>query len=135
VDLLRASIKHRLKNFLFGSAALILGLFGSYLVVHSRLILQSRTSEILPGIGLYLPGSILLVIGGIVMMARSVGPMALESRTCLMCGSRTPHFLADPRFKNGKKMGDSYACESCGQKYLVQTPIESSNVEDENSST
>ncbi len=59
-----------------------------------------------------------MILAGIAVMIKGLVPMKYEIRFCLMCASITKQFRADPRFKNGKKIGDSYICEKCGQKYL-----------------
>ena len=119
VNLSKASFKHRVRNFLFGLTASLVGLLGSYLVFRSRLTIRLGISEIPPGIGLYLPGAVILILGGILVMAGSLKPMKRGLRFCLICASNTNHFRADPRFKDGKKIGDSYVCDACGQKYLI----------------
>jgi len=65
-------------------------------------------------------------------MIRSLLPIKQELRFCPICASKTKHFLADPRFKDGKKIGDSYVCQACGQKYLVPSTSESSSYEETN---
>lgn len=115
----KARIRHRIRSLLLGLFALILGLLGSYLVLTTRLSPGPRVSDIPPGVRLFFPGAVLLILGAIVAMARSVMPIKHELRFCPLCGSDTNQFLADPRFRDGKKIGDSYVCEICGQKYLV----------------
>jgi hypothetical protein len=106
-----------------GLTAVLLGLLGIFLVYRSKVNIRAGISVIPPLIWLYFPGSLLLILGGIVVMIRSFLPMKHELRFCLMCASETKHFRADPRFKDGKKIGDSYVCETCGQKYLIPSPV------------
>ena len=132
MNLSKASFKHRVKNFLVGLTAVLVGLLGLYLVFRSRLNIRVGISEIPPGIGLYLPGAFLLILGGIVVIVRNLKSMKRELMFCLICASNTNHFRADPRFKDGKKIGDSYVCDTCGQKYLIPKASRSFSADGEN---
>ncbi len=123
MNLSKASIKHRARNFLVGLTALLVGLAGLAVVFRSVVSIRPGISIIPPLVRLYLPASFLLILGGIAVMIRSLLPMKHELRFCLLCAAETKHFRADPRFKDGKKIGDSYVCEACGQKYLIPNPV------------
>jgi hypothetical protein len=123
VNLSKASLKHRCRNFGIGLTALLAGLVGLFLVLRSELNVRPGVYQIPPSLALYLPASFLLILCGIVVMVRGLRPVKHELRFCLMCGVKTNQFRTDARFKDGKKIGDSCVCETCGQKYLIPTTI------------
>jgi len=51
-----------------------------------------------------------LIIAGVAVMIEGVMPMKYEIRFCLICESITKQFRADPRFNDGKKIGNSFVC-------------------------
>ena len=118
VKLSKASLKHRIRHFLLGVIALAAGLVGLFIIFRNELSLRPGIAEIPPFFPLYFPGSFLLILAGVAVMARDLMPMQYEIRFCLICESITKQFRADPRFRDGKKIGDSYVCEKCRQKYL-----------------
>ncbi len=122
MGLTRASIKQRARTFLLGLATLLSGLVGSYLVLRYGLAFSSGTSAVPPGLRLILPGCVLLIICAVVVIGRSLTPLRWESRLCYLCAKPTRHFRSDPRFREGRKIGDTYVCDDCGQKYLVTKP-------------
>jgi hypothetical protein len=127
VNLSKASLRHRSRRFLVGLTAILVGLLGFALIFQSKLTIRPGVSEVPPGLRFFVPGSILLILGGLVAVIGSLMPMRRELMFCVFCDAKTNHFRADPRFKDGKKIGDSYVCETCGQKYLIPNPLESSH--------
>ena len=114
----RPSLKHRSRNFLIGLLALIAGLLGLSLIFRSELNIRPGVYEIPPILSLYFPASFLLILGGVAVLFGSLRPMKHDVKFCLMCGLMTKHFRTDSKFKDGAKIGNTYVCERCGQKYL-----------------
>jgi len=115
----KASLKQRIRNFIFGMAVLATGLTALLVIFQSKLKLSPDVAKIPAFFPPYFPGSLLLVFAGIAVMIKAAMPMNYELKLCLLCQSITKQFQADLRFRNGKKIGETYVCENCGQKYLV----------------
>lgn len=111
MKLSKASLKHRIRNFFLGLIALVAGSAGLFIIFRNELNLRPGIAEIPAFFPLYFPGSFLLILAGVAVMIKGLMPMKYEIRFCLICESITKQFRADPRFKDGKKIGDSYVCD------------------------
>ncbi|MFI5448946.1 MAG: hypothetical protein ACHQ03_04170 [Candidatus Bathyarchaeia archaeon] len=100
-----------------------------FIIFRNELSLRPGIAEIPPFFPLYFPGSFLLILAGVAVMAKGLMLMQYEIRFCLICESITKQFRADPRFRDGEKIGIPTFAKNADKNSCIRARREASGPE------